>query len=386
MSFGAREYLWLLVVPTLVYAALHFDLARQRRAFAAVVPEKFLRRIVPDWNPRARISKARLSCLALALAVLALARPQWGWREETIHANGADVMLLLDVSRSMEVEDVVPSRLKKARHWIRGFVDRMAGNRVGVVAFAESSYVACPLTTDLDYVSESVAILGPASVVNQGTDIGLGLSTALAAIERGSESPDAEAERKGLASKAVVLISDGEDHEAATVEAAAKLRKSGVKLFVLGVGTERGGPIPVRDEAGNLQGYKRAGGQPVVSRFNHSSLEKIASDAGGRYWNMSQSESEVDEILAALGALGRERFEERKTRVPIDRYQWPLALAVALFAAELALPLVFRRGRSAAAPGAGLVLLAGLLLPLDSGAAPIESYMKNREEIGRAHV
>ena len=130
MSFGAREYLWLLVVPALVYAALHFDLARQRRAFAAVVPEKFRRRIVPDWNPHARISKARLSCLALALAVLALARPQWGWREETIHANGADVMLLLDVSRSMEVEDVVPSRLKKARHWIRGFVDRMAGKGI----------------------------------------------------------------------------------------------------------------------------------------------------------------------------------------------------------------------------------------------------------------
>ncbi len=377
MSFGAPKNLLLLVVPVVLFLVLRWDLARQTMLFGSWIAPKFWSRLVPDWRPRARLHKAMLFCLALAFVVIALARPQWGHREESVRASGVDVMIVLDVSRSMDVEDVVPSRMKKARHWIRSFIDQMAGNRVGVVAFASSSYVACPLTTDLDYVVESVDILGPSSVLNQGTDIGLGLTTALAALERGAESPDSEAERQGLASKAVVLISDGEDHEAAFAEAASQLAKKGVKLFVIGVGTQKGGPIPIRDEMGKLEGYKRKGSEPVVSRFDSRSLERIAADGSGKYWNMSQSESEVREVLGALGALDRMQFQERKTRVPISRYQWPLAIAVLLFVLELALPLTSVAGSKR---GSALVLLVVLLFSGRAHAAtPVESYVKNRE-------
>ncbi len=377
MTFGAPKNLLLLLLPALLFLVLRWDLARQTLLFGSWIAPKFWSRLVPGWRPRARLHKATLFCLGLAFVVLAMARPQWGHREETVRASGVDVMIVLDVSRSMDVEDVVPSRMKKARHWIRNFIDQMAGNRVGVVAFASSSYVACPLTTDLDYVVESVDILGPSSVLNQGTDIGLGLTTALAALDRGAESPDSEAERQGLASKAVVLISDGEDHEAAFAEAASQLAKKGVKLFVLGVGTEKGGPIPIRDEMGKLEGYKRQGAEPVVSRFDSTSLERIAADGSGKYWNMSQSESEVREVLGALGALDRKQFQERKTRVPISRYQWPLAIAVVLFVLELALPLTTIAG--AKSYSALVFLLVVLLSGRADAATPIESYVKNRE-------
>lgn len=374
MTFAAPKLLLLLFVPLVLFFLLRWDLLRQRGLFASWIAPKFWPRLLPDWRPEARLNKATLFCLALAFVVLALARPQWGYREETVRASGVDAMIVLDVSRSMEVEDVIPSRMKKARHWIRSFIDGMAGSRVGVVAFASSSYVACPLTTDLDYVLESIEILGPSSVLNQGTDIGLGLTTALAALERGAESPDSEAERQGLASKAVLLISDGEDHEAAFAEAATQLAKKGVKLFVLGVGTEKGGPIPIRDESGKLEGYKRQGSDPVISRFDSRSLERIASDASGKYWNMSQSESEVRDVLAALGTLDRKQFQERKTRTPISRYQWPLAISILLFTLELALPLTVSVRKSAVA------LLVLLFAGTQANAAtPVESYVKNRE-------
>jgi Ca-activated chloride channel family protein len=384
VTFAAPKLLFLLIVPLALFFLLRMDLLRQRSLLASWIAPKFWPRLISDWRPEARLAKAALFCLALAFVVLAMARPQWGYREETVRASGVDVMIVLDVSRSMDVEDVIPSRMKKARHWIRSFIDGMDGSRVGIVAFASSSYVACPLTTDLDYVLESMEILGPSSVLNQGTDIGLGLKTALAALERGAESPDSEAERQGLASKSVLLISDGEDHEAAFTEAAGQLAKKGVRLFVLGVGTEKGGPIPIRDESGKLDGYKRQGGEHVISRFDSQSLERIASDASGKYWNMSQSESEVRDVLAALGTLERTQFQERKTRTPISRYQWPLAISILLFVLELALPLTHSARRRVLPIGtarrAAVLLVAILFSGVRANAAtPVESYVKNRE-------
>ncbi|NDD92329.1 VWA domain-containing protein, partial [bacterium] len=232
MSFGAPQYLGWLLLPIILIGVLRWQMLRQNQEISKVIHPKLWSRVIPGWNPNARLNKAKIFCMALFFAFLALARPQLGEREEVISTSGVDVMIVLDVSRSMDVEDVMPSRMKKARHWVRSFLGRMDGNRVGLVAFASSTYVACPLTTDLDYVMESVDILGPEMIQNQGTDIGLALKTALQAIERGSENEETEESQKQN-SRAVILISDGEDHEAAAESAASELRKRGVSLFVL---------------------------------------------------------------------------------------------------------------------------------------------------------
>ncbi len=362
--------LLLLVLPALAWIILALDLRRRERQVASWLNPRFWAALVPSRIAGARSRKLRLWCLALALVFVALARPQWGTREEILRARGSDVMIVLDVSRSMDVEDVVPSRIKKARHWIRGFIEQIAGSRVGIVAFASSSYLACPLTTDLDYVLESVEILGPAAILNQGTDVGLGLSTALAALERGAEISDPGSSPADLSSKAIILISDGEDHEAASAEAAAKLASAGVRFFVLGVGTEKGGPIPLRDETGRLDGYKRMGSEVVLSRFDSRSLERIATDGGGRYWNMSASEGEIRDVVAALGTVSADSSHERKRIIQVERYQWPLGLAVILLVWELAVPL-----STVALP----LVLAFLLHSPAARAASLESYVKNRE-------
>jgi Ca-activated chloride channel family protein len=329
-----------------------------------------------DWN--ARLRKGLLWVLALAFVMIALARPQMGSHAETAHVSGLDIMVALDVSNSMEVEDVVPSRLKKAKHLIRSLIDRLGGDRVGLVAFAGSSYVASPLTTDLDYVLETIEVLTPRSVTNQGTDIGIALETAARALDRGAE----ELTGSNANSRAVLLISDGEDHEGKGAEGAKKLKEAGINLFVMGVGTEAGGPIPVRDDEGQLHGYKRdVRGQSIVSSFKPDDLKKIADTAGGKYWMVTANENEIRDLLDALGLMSRSDYAEKTFMVYEERYQWPLAIAILLLILELCIPA--RR----ILPKAGAALLLALGLSAAGTGIPearadgLRTYLENEKGV-----
>lgn len=382
MKFAASEWLWALLGLPLLYALMLWGVKRRKRRFERFARQEMWNAIVPELDWSARLRKGRVMLLALAFVLLALARPQWGSHEETVRVSGLDLMLVLDISNSMEVEDVTPSRLKKAKHAIRTLVGRLGGDRVGIVAFAASSYVACPLTTDLDYVMESLDILTPNMVLNQGTDIGVGLETALNALERGAEELKATENQEKNSSRAVVLISDGEDHQNQAVETAKKLKEKGIKLYVLGVGTQKGGPVPIRDDAGQLHGYKKdRKGNAVVSTFSPDALMAVATSAGGRYWNVTVDESEVDEILEDTGALSRSDYAERRFVVYEERFQFPLAVAVLLFLVEFSLAAHAAKPRVLVMlllwlPG---VLVPGLAFTASAKAAPVESYLENEK-------
>jgi Ca-activated chloride channel family protein len=338
MKFLSPLWLWGILILPLIFGIILLDEKRRQTQFEKFANRKIWSRIVPELDFSLRVKKAGVWLVGLGFLLLALARPQFGSHEETVQVSGLDMMLVLDVSNSMEVEDVVPSRLRKSKHLIRSLVDRMEGDRIGVVAFAGSSYLACPLTSDLSYLLDTVQILGPKMIQNQGTDIGIALETALKAVERGAEEAG-KSDTPNNSSKAIVLITDGEDHEGEGAKAAARIRESGIKLFVLGVGTTQGGPVPVRDESGNINGYKREkSGQPVVSRFNPDSLKKVASEGGGKYWDVSVSESEVNEILKDMGALQRTDYAERRYLVYEERFQIPLFIAILIFILELSVP------------------------------------------------
>lgn len=369
MKFLHPFWLWALLAVPFAWLLLRNDELRRERKLSTFVDRSLWSRIVPERDAAARARKIRLGLLSLAFVFVALARPQWGSHEETIHVTGLDVMVVLDVSNSMEVEDVPPSRLKKAKHLVKSFVDRLRGDRVGAVAFAGSSYVASPLTTDLEYLYEVIQILSPRSILNQGTDIGTGLETALRSLERGAEEVPA-AQGGKTASQAIILISDGEDHQEGATKMAEKLKSAGIRLYVLGVGTERGGPIPLRDESGALRGYKKERGQAVVSSFKPDALMQVAAAAGGRYWNITPGEGELDELLQDLGALNRGDLAERRQVVYEDRFQIPLALALLLLLWEMAVP-VRRQGALAA-------LLAAALL---GGCVSPENYFRNQKGI-----
>ncbi len=332
------QWLTALAVIPFLFIGGRLLLADRMKRFGKFAEEPVWGKIAPelDWSlPR---KKLFFWCLSLLFLFTALARPQWGESEEVLKTTGLDIMLVVDVSSSMMAEDVVPSRMKKAQHFIRRFLERAAGDRVGLVAFAGNSTLLSPLTTDLDYVAETSDTLSTDSVTAQGTDIGAGLETALKALERGAEDNSGK-DTQAPISRSIVLISDGEDNEDRISEIVSSLKKENLKVYVFGLGTEKGGPIPVRDPEGQTVGFKRdRAGKTVVTVFNPASLQKLATDADGKFWRITPSENELDDLMSELSALSRGEFAEKRVTIRKERFQWPLGIALFLMFFELGLP------------------------------------------------
>lgn len=366
------KWLYACLAIPLVYLLGRFMISRRKETFKLFAEETVWAKIAPDLDWSLAKKKLLVWSLACLFLFLALARPQWGETEETVKTSGLDIMLVVDVSQSMLAEDVIPSRLKKAQHFIRRLLERTAGDRVGLVAFAGNSILLSPLTTDLGYVEETSDTLSTDSVTLQGTDLGAGLETALKALERGAEDNSGK-ELQMPVSRSIILISDGEDNEDQIAQVAQQVKKENLKLFVFGVGSDKGGPIPVRNPEGQTIGYKRdRAGKTVLTQFNPKSLEKLAQDSGGQFWRVTPSENELDELTSSLGTLARGEFAEKKMVIRHERFQWPLGLAILLFFLELGLPS--RRTLSAAA-----VLMLFLLSP--AHADDLKAYRENERAL-----
>jgi Ca-activated chloride channel family protein len=381
MKFVHPSALWLLVLVPITFAILLWDEKKKQKRFETFVQRSLWPVIAPDLDPGARMRKMILWLSAAVFAILALARPQWGTQEEVAKMAGLDVMVVLDVSNSMETEDVVPSRLKKAKHFLRTLSERLEGDRLGLVTFAGGASVATPLTTDMEYFLEQLQIQTPRTIATQGTDVGLGLDTAARALDRGAAQTGQG--REEIPSRAIVLISDGEDFEGTAREAAARLKTQGIRLYVFGVGTEKGGPVPVRDDSGSLLNYKRdRAGKPVVSTFHPDDLVQVASSGGGRYWNITVNESEITDLLKDLGALTRGEFSEHHYLVYKERFQYSLLIAVLLLLIEMSVSVRSRASRSNRVRAAGFLAVVSFLLGSQSAQATgLDTYQQNKKGI-----
>src|SRR6185437_761891 len=224
MKFIHPEWFWALLILPVAFLLILWDERQRRKRFARFADESTWAVLAPEVDFSARVRKAVVWMLAFAFAIAALAQPQWGMHEETMKVTGMDVMFVLDISNSMETEDVMPSRLQKAKHLIKSMTEGVSGDRVGLVTFAASASVVCPLTTDVDYMMGEVQIANPAMAATQGTDVGLGLETALRALDRGGEQGPPEAGNTN-SSHAIVLISDGEDWGNEATAAASEIKQ-----------------------------------------------------------------------------------------------------------------------------------------------------------------
>lgn len=338
MRFYAPTILWMLV-PVLGLLPFVWHRLEKRAAarFSRFASSAILGSLVRGGDV-ATISKRRrvrfaLGTAALALAIVALARPQMGVRDEVLPSQGLDMVFLLDVSNSMLAEDIVPSRIKKAKHVIKNFVDRLSGDRVGLVAFAGSAYPAVPLTTDYEFVRESLEVLDENSVANQGTNLGKAIMVATELLNRGGvnevEDQAQVDESDSGASRVIIILSDGEAHEGEEAQLVDGLKRSGTKVFSIGVGSHKGSPIPMRDQGGYMRGYKRdTTGNMVLTKLESAALEAIAGKTGGKYYEASTNEGEVEEILGLLTSMDRSEGGGRRVVVYDEYYQWPLALGL----------------------------------------------------------
>jgi Ca-activated chloride channel family protein len=258
------------------------------------------------------VGRLSLSVLGLALLVLALSRPQCGSRTEVTRRMGLDLVIALDVSRSMLARDVGPDRLTRARLEVSRLLGGLGGDRIGLVVFARQAFPACPLTSDLDALRAFLRSAGPSSVPDQGTALAAALRKAGEVLQE---------EEHGARSKVVVLVSDGEDQGQGAADAAAALADAGIRVYALAVGGRQGAPIPLTDASGGVTGYKKDGrGETIVTRLDEATLASVAAKGNGEVFEVARPDRGVDALRAALDRLARTELTGRTSVAWEDRY------------------------------------------------------------------
>ncbi len=383
MRFARPELLWLLLLVPALAAWLAYGLVRRRRALALFAGETLADRLVSSGPFPVLVVKAVLMVTGVTFLVLAVARPQWGTTLEQVARQGVDVMVGIDISESMLAQDVRPDRLGKARDETERLLERLQGDRVGLVAFAGSAGVLCPLTLDYNAVRIFLDEMSPDLISYPGTSLASAISVATHAYK--SE------ERKF---KVLVLFSDGEDQiDPEAVEAAAKEAASqGVVIHTIGVGSTAGAPIPVPGPGGAIAGYRKdKDGKVVTTRLDESLLSRIAEITGGTYHPATPAESELDRVAEVVAGMDKKDMQARLMTQFEERFQFPLAVALLAFCADALLTgrrRVRRARRPAGGPAVkaaavGAVLLTALLLPGAARAASVPSLVQEGNRLYR---
>jgi Ca-activated chloride channel family protein len=286
-------------------------------------PEKLLRGSV-----LARRVKPVLVILAIVLFALTLLRPQWGERSREVASEGTDVLVLLDVSRSMLARDVEPSRLERSKSAVRWIARSLKGDRIGMILFAGDAFLQCPLTRDIGAFMMFLDAAGPDALSRQGTDIGRALDRAQKVFQK-----------KRMTSRMLVLITDGEDHEGALMEQARRFREMDVSIYTVGVGRTGGSGIPASDAPEDTDLFvKDKTGRSVRTRKNESLLKKIAAVTRGSYLDITRDLSDLKFLLEIIEDQQTREYDSRIVKEPKERFYIPAILLVLVLVAEAALP------------------------------------------------
>ena len=343
MKFASPLILALLaVIPVLLVLWLRDERARARR-LALLVDAGLLETIATGVSDARRGWRRGLGIAALALTIVAAAGPEAGGKPVLLPQKGLDVLFVIDVSRSMRARDVLPDRLERAKAEISSALPRFAENRVGVVAFAGTAFVQCPLTTDVEAVRLFLNDLTPDSVPQGGTALAAGLEVALNAIraeDDGQGVSTSSTGKKNSAGRVIVVVTDGEDHEGGLDPIAKELKETGSTVVLIGVGSTLGEPIPVVDKSGHVSGYvKDRAGQTVMTRMSPEVLNEVAQQVGGEFVDgTSQPDLGLREVEAKIASLEKRDLESRVQTEYVDRTWIPLVAALLLLLAGLVLP------------------------------------------------
>ena len=278
------DYLWTLnllwLLPLVVFAII-FEARKKKIALEKFADSGLTSRLTGEEKPRKKIMKNFLLIASLVLMIVALARPRWGSRYQEVSREGVDIMIAVDVSTSMMVEDIKPNRLEQGRREIVDFLRVIQGDRVGLVAFSGAAFVECPLTLDYSACEMFLSSLRPDLIPVPGTDIGAAIDAAVKSFDMKSETD-----------RVILLITDGEDNEGRGYEAAKKAAAKGIKIFIFGIGETSGGPVPLSDGQGGFM--KDRSGRVVLSKLDEEGLKKISDETGGDYVRSVAGDLDLD--------------------------------------------------------------------------------------------
>ncbi|MEO6461540.1 MAG: VWA domain-containing protein, partial [Candidatus Eisenbacteria bacterium] len=363
IRFGSPAFLVLGAALVLVVALAWLRYERRRGRTLAAFAGDLSRRLAHAESDGQRHLRWAMRVLGLAALVIAAAAPRWGDEVVRVSARGSDLVLVFDTSRSMDARDVPPTRLEEAKREALAVLDDLAGDRVGIVAFAGDAVALSPLSLDRSAARLLIESLHSDVVSTPGSDLGRGLRAALRLL------PEGEAGQQ-----AIVLFTDGEDLEGGLDEATAAIERRAVKVFPVGVGTPAGETIPILDERGYQVGMKTdANGQAVVSRLDVAALREVARRTRGQFFAAQHPGGELARLKAALAGIGKGAREGRLGSRPVERFPLFALAAWLLFVISWLLPerrTVLPRALSRGRPRAAHLLLAGSLAGLFLLPAP----------------
>ena len=321
MRFGEPIYLYLIILIPLLIGFLIWAEKKRKTLSAQFVDASLIPRLVSPRAVEQRRKKTRLLIWGLVFLLIALAQPRWGFQWEDLKQRGVDIIIALDVSNSMRATDIKPSRLERAKYKVTDLLRMLKGDRVGLVAFAGTCFLHCPLTLDYQAAEMFLGALDTDLISLQGTALGHAIETSIKAFST--------TEKK---SKAIILITDGEDHEGAVLKALQSAQKEGVKIFVIGIGHGEGVPVP--DPSG---GFKRnRSGEIVLSKINEPLLEKIAVESGGVYVRSVHGDMDLRTIYLEQIQQSMEKKELKSSRRKhwTERFQWLIFMGLLCLTGE----------------------------------------------------
>ena len=327
IRFAHIELLYLLLlIPVIIVLYLAWNRWR-KKALKRFGDIKVIQMMMTRYSGVRPLLKLIILLTAFVFFVVGISDPQVGSRMEKVKREGIDLYLVLDVSNSMLAEDIRPNRLERAKMAISNLIDRLQGDRIGIVVFAGNAYKQLPLTTDYGAAKLFLSAVDTKIIPTQGTAIGEAVNMAVESFDDSKHN------------KAIVVITDGENHEDDAVDAAKAAAEKGIKVFTIGMGMPDGAPIPMYDKNGNMLGYKKdRSGKTVVTKLDEEMLRQIAAAGNGSYVRASSATTGLSKILDDINKIQKMEIETRQFTDYEHRFQIFLVLALILLFVELLIP------------------------------------------------
>ena len=321
--FANPGFLYMLLLIPVIVVLLVISLRRRRVARERFGNTEMVKRLMPGFSSRRYIVKFIFVMLALVSGILTAARPQFGSRLQQVKREGVEVIIALDVSNSMLAEDIAPSRLERAKQAIAQLVDQLRNDKIGLILFAGDAYTQIPVTNDYLSAKMFLESASPDAVSKQGTDIASAIDLGMRSFSPGNNK-----------SKALIIITDGENHEGDAVEKAREAAKAGIVISTIGIGSPDGTPVPVTVN-GKTDYLKDAEGNTVISKLDETTLKEIASAASGRYVRANTTSLGLNEIYNDIGKMKKSETSSVMYTDYNDQFMIPALIMLVLIIAEI---------------------------------------------------
>lgn len=311
--FANQQYLISFFLFAFVAVCIVINHRRLRAGLATLAFSRHMKMLFPGFSSRRHRFKSLLRITALFLFFIVLLQPQWGLKEEVVEQEGRDVLILLDVSRSMLARDMRPSRLEFAKNKIRSLLDRLDMERIGLILFSGSAFVQCPLTVDRAAFNLFLQQVDVETIASGTTALDAALSKAVQVFSTGV----------GRKNKLVVLVTDGEDFSTQLASVKRTAKKENITVVSLGIGTPQGAPVPIVDRRGKIVGHEKdASGKVAMTKLNEDVLQSVSKELHGEYVRATYGDGDVDRIVSFIRSFDAEKFGERKMSRLHDHYNW----------------------------------------------------------------